>query len=173
MIGGNYVWYLVIVVIIWDLQEQRGGGHFKVFIWHGNASHKRGSCNGKRSSHYVIWTIEVLCYIETLLQVLLGTVKDFIGYLFFLYYCCFTCFLSWDWQGQKFIRLTLNFSVCTVILHFFISLYMNINQRKRIMTAFLISQFGYCPLVWFFCSRKINNRMNRIQERALRIVYKD
>ena len=50
---------------------------------------------------------------------------------------------------------------------------MNINQRKRIMRAFISSQFGYCPLVWFFCSRKINNRINRIQERALRIVYKD
>ena len=54
-----------------------------------------------------------------------------------------------------------------------ISSYMNINQRKRIMRAFISSQFGYCPLVWFFCSRKINNRMNRIQERALRIVCKD
>ena len=54
-----------------------------------------------------------------------------------------------------------------------ISSYMNINQRKHIMRAFISSQFGYCPLVWFFCSRKINNRMNRIQERALRIVYKD
>ena len=36
-----------------------------------------------------------------------------------------------------------------------ISSYMNINQRKRIMRAFISSQFGYCPLVWFFCSRKI------------------
>ena len=54
-----------------------------------------------------------------------------------------------------------------------ISSYMNINQRKRVMRAFISSQFGYCPLVWFFCSRKINNRINRIQERALRIVYKD
>ena len=54
-----------------------------------------------------------------------------------------------------------------------ISSYMNINQRKLIMRAFIGSQFGYCPLVWFFCSRKINNRINRIQERALRIVYKD
>ena len=50
---------------------------------------------------------------------------------------------------------------------------MNINQRKRIMRAFISSQFGYCPFVWFFCSWKINNRMKRIQERALRIVYKD
>ena len=43
-----------------------------------------------------------------------------------------------------------------------ISSYMNINQRKHIMKAFISSQFGYCPTVWFFCSRKINNRMNRI-----------
>ena len=28
-----------------------------------------------------------------------------------------------------------------------ISSYMNINQRKRIMRAFISSQFGYCPLV--------------------------
>ena len=41
------------------------------------------------------------------------------------------------------------------------------------MRAFISSQFGYCPLVWFFCSRKVNNRMNRIQERDLRIVHKD
>ena len=54
-----------------------------------------------------------------------------------------------------------------------ISSYMNINQRKRIMRAFISSQFEYCPLVWFFCSRKINNRMNRTQECVLRIVYKD
>ena len=54
-----------------------------------------------------------------------------------------------------------------------ISSYMKINQRKRIMRAFIGSQFGYCPLVCFFCIGKINNRMNRIQERALRIVYKD
>ena len=44
-----------------------------------------------------------------------------------------------------------------------ISSYMNINQRKRIMRAFISSQFGYCPLVWFFCSWIINNRINRIQ----------
>ena len=50
---------------------------------------------------------------------------------------------------------------------------MNIDQRKRIMRAFIRSQFGYCPLVLFFYSRKINNRMNRIQKRALRIVCKD
>ena len=41
------------------------------------------------------------------------------------------------------------------------------------MKSFIFSQFGYCPLVWMFHSRKLNNRINRIHERALRIVYKD
>ena len=51
--------------------------------------------------------------------------------------------------------------------------YMTLKQRKIIMRAFILSQFGYCPLVWMFHSRKLNNRVNRIHERSLRIVYKD
>ena len=41
------------------------------------------------------------------------------------------------------------------------------------MKTFILSHFGYCPLVWIFNSRKQNNRINRIHERALRIVYRD
>ena len=41
------------------------------------------------------------------------------------------------------------------------------------MKAFISSEFGYCPLVWMFHSRKLNNRINRLHERALRIVYQD
>ena len=41
------------------------------------------------------------------------------------------------------------------------------------MDAFIESQFSYCPLVWMFCSRKMNNKMNHIHERALRLVYQD
>lgn len=41
------------------------------------------------------------------------------------------------------------------------------------MKTFIISQFGYCPLVWMFHSRQLNCRINRLHERALRIVYKD
>ena len=35
------------------------------------------------------------------------------------------------------------------------------------------SQFSYCPLVWMFCSRTLNARINKLQERSLRILYKD
>ena len=58
-----------------------------------------------------------------------------------------------------------------MLLHAFLHKWILI--RENVLWAFIISQFGYCPLVWFFCSQKINNCMNRIQECALRIVYKD
>ena len=51
--------------------------------------------------------------------------------------------------------------------------YMNLAQRRLIMNAFTFSQFGYCPLVCMFHSKKLNNRINNIHERALRIVYRD
>ena len=51
--------------------------------------------------------------------------------------------------------------------------YMNLAQRRSIMKAFICSQFGYCPLVWMFHSRKINSRVNSLHERALRVVYRD
>ena len=51
--------------------------------------------------------------------------------------------------------------------------YMNRAQRRSIMKAFICSQFGYCPLVWMFNSRKINNRVKSLHERALRIIYRD
>ena len=51
--------------------------------------------------------------------------------------------------------------------------YMNLAQRRLIMNVFIFSQFGYCPLVWMLHSRKVNNRINNIHERALRIVYRD
>ena len=41
------------------------------------------------------------------------------------------------------------------------------------MRAFINAQFGYCPVVWMFHSRTLNNRINKIHERALRIVYND
>ena len=40
--------------------------------------------------------------------------------------------------------------------------YMNLAQHTSIMKAFSYSQFGYCPLVWMFHSRKINNRINSL-----------
>ena len=46
-------------------------------------------------------------------------------------------------------------------------------KLRCLMKAFIESQFSYCPLIWMFHSRKLNNRINRIHERALRIAFKD
>ena len=44
------------------------------------------------------------------------------------------------------------------------------NKRKLILNTFIDSQFSYCPLVWMFCSRKMDRKINRLHERSLRIV---
>ena len=51
--------------------------------------------------------------------------------------------------------------------------YMNVSKRWIIMKAFIESHFRYCPLVLMFHSRNLNNKLNRIHERALRIAYND
>ena len=53
------------------------------------------------------------------------------------------------------------------------STYLGTDKSRLLMRAFVISQFQYCPLVWMFHSRKMNNKINRLLERALRIAYKD
>ena len=49
---------------------------------------------------------------------------------------------------------------------------LDFNQRKLLMNAFITFQFSYAPVVWMFHSRKQNHHINRIHERALRVVYK-
>ena len=46
-------------------------------------------------------------------------------------------------------------------------------KRRLILKTFIESQFSYCPMVWMFCSRKMNRKINFIHERALRLVYYD
>ena len=47
-------------------------------------------------------------------------------------------------------------------------------HRKRVLfNAFIKSQFSYCLLIWMFCSRQLNRKINHIHERALRMVYDD
>ena len=54
-----------------------------------------------------------------------------------------------------------------------ISNLMNKDKLRIIMKAFIESQFSYCPLVWMFHSRTLNNRINILHEKALRLVYND
>ena len=54
-----------------------------------------------------------------------------------------------------------------------VSKYISLKKRRILMKSFIISQFGYCPLIWMTHNRGLNNKINHIHERALRIVYKD
>ena len=47
------------------------------------------------------------------------------------------------------------------------------HKRKVLIKTFFESQFSYCPLLWMFCGRTLNRRINRLHERALRIAYED
>ena len=54
-----------------------------------------------------------------------------------------------------------------------VSKYMSKDKLRLIMRAFITSQFSYAPLTWMFHSRTLNNKINKIHERALRLVYDD
>ena len=51
--------------------------------------------------------------------------------------------------------------------------YMNLSKKKKLVSSFFNSQFNYCPLIWMFHSRIINNKINRLHERCLRLLYGD
>ena len=50
---------------------------------------------------------------------------------------------------------------------------MTFDQRRLILNSFITSYFSHCPIVWALHSRKLNERINHIHERVVRIVYKD
>ena len=51
--------------------------------------------------------------------------------------------------------------------------YMNITKRRSLLNTFFMLQFNYCPLTWMWHSRAKNNKINRLHERCLRIIYED
>ena len=42
-----------------------------------------------------------------------------------------------------------------------------------LLNAFFLSHFTYFPLICMFYRRRINNEINRLHERCLRIIYID
>ena len=51
--------------------------------------------------------------------------------------------------------------------------YLSEKKRKVLIASFFESQFNYCLLVRMFCGRRLNHRINKLHERALRIAYND
>ena len=47
------------------------------------------------------------------------------------------------------------------------------DQKLLLLKSVVKSQFSYCPLTWMFTSQYLNNALNSIHERALRLIYND
>ena len=45
--------------------------------------------------------------------------------------------------------------------------------KMTIYNSFIVSYFNYCPLAWHFCSASSTNKIEKIQERALRFINND
>ena len=54
-----------------------------------------------------------------------------------------------------------------------ISKFMTKEKLRILVSAFIESQFNYCPLVWMFQLKTINNKINKLHARALRLIYRD
>ena len=51
--------------------------------------------------------------------------------------------------------------------------YMDFNKKRLLVNAFFMSQFNYCPLIKMCNDRTKNNKIHRILERWIRLIYND
>ena len=54
-----------------------------------------------------------------------------------------------------------------------LSKFLSVEIRLLIFKSFIQSNFNYCPLVWHFCSKANTEKLEKLQYRALRIVFND
>ena len=54
-----------------------------------------------------------------------------------------------------------------------VSPFMGSDKLRLLTNSYIKAQFSYCPLIWMFHDRCLNAKVNKIHEKALRIVYKD
>ena len=54
-----------------------------------------------------------------------------------------------------------------------ISRHINLKSKSLIYNSFIASNFNYCPLVWHFCGTANSNKLEKLQERSLGILYND
>ena len=51
--------------------------------------------------------------------------------------------------------------------------FMDLKKRHFSTKSFFTSQFSYFPLIWMCHSRTVNNKINKLHERCIRVVYND
>ena len=53
------------------------------------------------------------------------------------------------------------------------SSHVNTDKKYLLYKSMIKSQFAYCPLVWRFCFRQSNSLINKVYERALKLIYQE
>ena len=51
--------------------------------------------------------------------------------------------------------------------------YMELPNRRILMSVFFKAQCNYCPIIWMFYSHCLNNKINRHHARCLRVIYNE
>ena len=46
-------------------------------------------------------------------------------------------------------------------------------QKLSLYHSYVLSAFGYCPIIWMFCGKSFNEGIDRVQRIALRVTYND
>ena len=54
-----------------------------------------------------------------------------------------------------------------------LSKFLNENTRRTVFKSSIRSNFNFCPIIWHFCSQTNTEKLEKMQYRALRIVYND
>ena len=54
-----------------------------------------------------------------------------------------------------------------------LSKFLSEDTRLLIFKSFIQSNFNYCPLIWHFCSKANTEKLEKLQYRALGIVFND
>ena len=51
--------------------------------------------------------------------------------------------------------------------------FMGGKERRVIVNSFILCHFNYCPLIWIFCSNASQKKLEKVNERALRLALSD
>ena len=51
--------------------------------------------------------------------------------------------------------------------------YNGFQEIKILLDSFIFSNFNYCPLVWHICSTVLSQKIEKIEEHALTLLYHD
>ena len=50
---------------------------------------------------------------------------------------------------------------------------MSDREKKIIMHSLILCHFNYCSLIWMLCGKGSQDKLEKINERALRLAYSD